>query len=459
MTLRDVFKPLDQRSFDVWHIKSLITTGMGVFTDGYDLSSIGLVLTTVLSYFGVTAGSPEYKLWSSLLAGSALAGAAIGALIFGYLANKGRKKFYGIDVTLMTIGALLQAVVTSPLQLVLVRGLLGVGVGADYVLSPMIMAEHSNAKDRGKLIAFGFGMMWGFGYVVASTLDLVLTSLGVSLSIIWRVVLAAGAIPAVAVVYLRRKIPETPRYLLRIQGDSKAFKEVVKTLAKTDVNVKDEYKDIRTFKDYFARFYKVFITAAVLWFLFDIVAYSGILFGPSKIAPAVGIKNGAVFNLLVEFAFVFPGGIVAILLIDRVGRKPLQTMGFLGMFASLMLFSLTRSSIPVIGAFTLYGLTQFFSQAGPGSISASGMLGVELAPTKVRGLVQAMTVAAGRTGAVITAFLFPYLPLNVAIGILSVVALAAAVLTYFGIPETKGRPLEESSGEIKVVEIEEKSKE
>ena len=357
----------------------------------------------------------------------------------------------------MTIGALLQAVVTSPLQLVLVRGLLGVGVGADYVLSPMIMAEHSNAKDRGKLIALGFGMMWGFGFVAAATLDLALTSLGVSPNIVWRVVLAAGAIPAVAVIYLRRKIPETARYLLRIQGDSKAFKELVETLARTDVYIKGEYKDINTFRDYFARFYKVFIIAAVLWFLFDIVAYSGILFGPSKIAPAVGIKNGAVFNLLVEFLFTFPGGIVAILLIDRIGRKPLQTVGFLGMFASLMLFSSTRSSLPAIGAFMLYGLMNFFQQAGPGSISA-GLLGVELAPTKVRGVVQSTTVAAGRIGAIITSFLFPYLPLNVTISILSIVALIAAVLTYFGIPETKGRPLEESSSEVTVIEeVEEKS--
>ena len=73
---------------------------MGVFTDGYDLSSIGLVLTTVLSYFGVATSSADYKLLTSPLTGSALAGAAIGALILGYLSNKGRKKFYGIDVTL-----------------------------------------------------------------------------------------------------------------------------------------------------------------------------------------------------------------------------------------------------------------------------------------------------------------------------------------------------------------------
>jgi putative MFS transporter len=182
--------------------------------------------------------------------------------------------------------------------------------------------------------------------------------------------------------------------------------------------------------------------------------YAGILFGPSKIAPAVGIKNGAVFNLLIEFLFIVPGGIVAILSIDRMGRKPLQTVGFLGMFASLMLFSSTGSSLPAIGAFVLYGLMNFFQQAGPLSITGSGMLGVELAPTKVRGVVQSTTVAAGRTGAFLTTFLFPYLPLNVAIGILSIVALIAAVLTYFGIPETKGKPLEESSSEV---EVEEKS--
>ncbi|MFP3260464.1 MAG: MFS transporter, partial [Sulfolobus sp.] len=55
MNLKDVFKPLDERNFDVWHIKSLITTGMGVFTDGYDLSSIGIVLTTVLASFGINS--------------------------------------------------------------------------------------------------------------------------------------------------------------------------------------------------------------------------------------------------------------------------------------------------------------------------------------------------------------------------------------------------------------------
>jgi len=457
MNLKDVFKPLDERNFDVWHIKSLITTGMGVFTDGYDLSSIGIVLTTVLASFGITSKSPSYTLWESLISGSAFIGAAIGAILFGFLSNKGRKTFYGVDVALMTVGALLQAIVPNALALVLVRGLLGLGVGADYVLSPMIMGEHSNVKDRGKLMAFGFGMMWGFGATTAAAIALALEAIGVSPDIIWRVVLAAGAIPAVSVIYLRRKIPETPRYLLRIKGDAQEFRKVVKTLAKSDVNIDSSYKDINTFGDYFARFGKIFAAAAILWFLFDIVSYSGILFGPSSIAKSLGINNSAIFQFIVEFAFIVPGGLVAIMTLDKIGRKPMQTMGFIGMFASLLLFSALKAYIPAIGALILYGLSNFFMQAGPGSISGSGILGVEVAPTKVRGVVQAMTVTAGRIGAALTAFVFPYL-FNAygevfAVTFLSIVALVAAIVTWFFIPETKGKPLEESSKETEVIKV------
>ena len=451
MKISDYFKPLDQRNFDVWHIKSLLTTGMGVFTDGYDLSSIGIVLTTVLATFGITSKSPDYTLWDSLVAGSALIGAAVGAIIFGLLANKGRKTFYGIDVALMTVGAVLQAFVATPLELVLVRALLGLGVGADYVLSPMIMGEHSNAKDRGKLIAFGFGMMWGFGATLSAVIALGLEAAGVPSNIVWRVVLAAGAIPAASVIYLRRKIPETPRYLLRIKGDVEKFRDVVKTLAKTDVQINGNTKDINTFSDYFARFWKVFISAALLWFLFDIVAYSGILFGPSDIASSVGIHNSAIFQFITEFAFVVPGGIVAILTIDRVGRKPMQILGFIGMAVALLMFAALHTVVPAIIALIMYGMYDFFMQAGPGSISASGLLGVELAPTKVRGTIQSITVAAGRTGATLTSFVFPYFfhmyGESFAIGFLSTLAFVAAALTYFGVPETKNKPLEVASGE------------
>ncbi|MCG3109572.1 putative sialic acid transporter [Metallosphaera sp. J1] len=453
--MKDLFKPLDEKKLSFFHFKSLITTGMGVFTDGYDLSSIGIVLLLVLSEFGVTSKSPDYVSITAGISGSALAGAAVGAIIFGILSNQGRKKFYGIDVGLMTLGALLQAFVTDPTQLIIVRFLLGLGVGADYVLSPMIMAEHANAKDRGKIIALGFGLFWGFGATTAAILYLALQAAGVPPSLIWRIVLAAGAIPSASVIYLRRKIPETARFLGRIKGDVEGVKDVIREVTGTEVNLSSKIKDETSFTQYIKRNLGLFISAIILWFLFDIVAYSGILFGPSIIANSLGINSG-VFQLLIEGGFTVPGGIIALSLIDRVGRKPLQVIGFVVMAISLVSFAFYKSYAgatfsPVL-AFFLYGLQNLGSQAGPGSVSASGILGVELAPTKVRGLVQSLTVAGGRIGATLTSFVFPSLfqhyGESFAVYFLATIAAVAAVITFVAIPETKGKPLEESSNEV-----------
>ena len=455
--MKDVFKPLDEKRLSFFHVKSLITTGMGVFTDGYDLSSIGIVLLLVLSEFGITSKSPDYVSLTAAISGSALAGAAIGAIMFGLLSNQGRKKFYGIDVALMTVGALLQAFVTDPTELIIVRFLLGIGVGADYVLSPIIMAEHANAKDRGQIIALGFGLFWGFGATLAAILYLALQAAGVPPSLVWRIVLAAGAIPSASVIYLRRKIPETARFLGRIRGDTEGVKEVIREVTRTEVNLTSNLKDNTSFSEYFRRNWALFLSACMLWFLFDIVAYSGILFGPSLIASSLGINSG-VFQLLIEGAFTIPGGIIALSLIDRVGRKPLQVVGFVVMAVALMSFAFYKSSAgtsfsPVI-AFFLYGLQNLGSQAGPGSVSASGILGVELAPTKVRGLVQSLTVASGRIGATLTSFVFPSLfheyGESFAVYFLATIAAIAAVITLVAIPETKRKPLEESSREVSI---------
>ncbi|WP_054837856.1 MFS transporter [Sulfuracidifex metallicus] len=467
------FKSLDETRLNFFHFKNLFTTGMGVFTDGYDLSSIGIVLGLVLSSYGIKEGSSSYVLYDSLVAGSALVGAAIGALIFGQLSRMGRKKFYGIDVGLMTVGALLQALAPNAATLIAIRFLLGMGIGADYVLSPMIMAEHTNAKDRGKIIALGFGMFWGFGATTAAAITLVLSSIHISPDIIWRIVLAAGAIPAASVIYLRRKIPETARYLGRIKGDLEEMKEVIREITNSqNVNVDNDLKDNKTLRYYFRRNFRTFFGAMVLWFLFDIAAYSSILFGPTSIAKVLGLTP-SLFQFVTEFAFTVPGGIMAILLIDRVGRKPLQVVGFLGMASFLLAFStylsVTGTTLdiktgalvigpafsPLLGIF-LYGMFNFMEQAGPGSISASGMLGVELSPTRVRGEVQSFTVAAGRIGASISSFIFPSLMatygISFAITFLSILMFTAAIITLLVIPETRSKPLEVSSGELETIE-------
>ena len=155
----------------------------------------------------------------------------VGALIFGMLGQRGRKTFYGLDMLVMAIAAIAQMFVPGIWWLVAVRFVLGLGIGGDYVLSPTIMSEHANQKDRGKLLALGFATMSQLGPIVAALLALLLLSgLHVSHDLTWRIVLGAGAIPALSVLYLRRRMPETARYLARLADNREGAAEVVKSV-------------------------------------------------------------------------------------------------------------------------------------------------------------------------------------------------------------------------------------
>jgi len=451
---------LDQTPFSRFHVRAMITTGMGVFTDGYDLVSISVVLPLVLHSLGV-AKLTGFQ--SSLLVSAALLGSAAGALLFGVLANAGRKRYYGIDVLLMAIAALAQAFVGSVGQLIAVRTLLGVGVGADYVLSPMIMAEHANARDRGKTLTVGFSLMWVLGAASAALLQIILDCLGLPPDWQWRITLAAGVIPAASVIVLRRRLPETPRYYAHIKSDGDALKAVVAHVAGADAAATVETGSVGlSVRDYFARYWRRFAMVCILWFVYDIVIYAAGLFGPSLLSKSVGLTP-AEFQLLNFLVFSVPGSLLAVLLVDRWGRKPLQAWGFVLMGVMLGIYALTyhpQAGAPLWGialfasplwALGLYGLFILWNQAGPGSISGAGMLGVEMAATRVRGLVQGLSVTAGRLGAALGVFVFPALfaakGQAFAMGFLGAMALLGALLTIFGVPETSKVSLEHSGGD------------
>ena len=448
MSATHAFVTLDEQKFKRFHWLTLFTTGMGVFTDGYDLSSIGIVLPLVLASFGVTKLT---GLESGALAGSALVGAAVGAIIFGLLAQNGRKKFYGYDVMLMAVMAFAQIFAPTLWWLIAIRFVLGIGVGADYVLSPTIMAEHSNRPDRGKKIAIGFGVMWQSGAMVAALLSLALIGSGVSPDLRWRIVLAFGAIPALSVLYLRRKMPETARYLARLEGDQAAASDVVRQISGAPAQ-QAPARDRRKFGEVFAAHAGPIFGAALVWMLFDVVIYSGILFGPSLIAQSLGMSP-AIFALLISVVFILPAAVAGALLIDRIGRKPLTVLGFVGSAISLGLFAWLHDAAmaaPALGL-ALFGIYNVMIVVGPGTTAGAGILGVEVSPTRIRSFGQAVTVVGGRIGASFSAFVFPVLFGVIGeqgvIWALAATSVVGAVATMLVIPETARRSLEEINGD------------
>ena len=448
MSATHAFVTLDEQKFKRFHWLTLFTTGMGVFTDGYDLSSIGIVLPLVLASFGVTKLT---GLESGALAGSALVGAAVGAILFGLLAQNGRKKFYGYDVMLMAVMAFAQIFAPTLWWLIAIRFVLGIGVGADYVLSPTIMAEHSNRPDRGKKIAIGFGVMWQAGAMIAALLSLALIGSGVSPDLRWRIVLAFGAIPALSVLYLRRKMPETARYLARLEGDQAAASDVMRQISGAAAQ-QAPARDRRKFGEVFAAHAGPIFGAALVWMLFDVVIYSGILFGPSLIAQSLGMSP-AIFALLISVVFILPAAVAGALLIDRIGRKPLTVLGFVGSAISLGLFAWLHDAAmaaPALGL-ALFGIYNVMIVVGPGTTAGAGILGVEVSPTRIRSFGQAVTVVGGRIGASFSAFVFPVLFGVIGeqgvIWALAATSVVGAIATMLVIPETARRSLEEINGD------------
>jgi MFS family permease len=431
-----VFTVLDEQKFKLFHWRTTLTTGLGVFCDGYDLSSVGIVLPLILASFGQASLS---SLESATLAASALVGAAFGALLFGVLGQSGRKRFYGLDVLILGVTALAQAFAPNIDWLIAIRFLLGIGVGADYVLSPVIMAEHANRRDRGMALGLGFGTMWPLGALAAGLLNLLLQGVGISPDLQWRIVLAAGAIPALSVLYLRRRMPETARFLARVAGEKEHAARVIHQISGTRTDVPEA--DRRPFRKVFSRHSGPIFAAALLWLIYDLVIYAGILFGPSLIAGSIGLQP-VTFSLLLELMFVIPPSVLmSVFIIDRIGRKPLQVWGFL--FGALIvgIFALMQDRLlaaPFL-AFAVYG---FFNVAmtGPGLVSGAGILGVELAPTRIRSVAQAITVAGGRVGAALSGFAFPLLFAGIgqagAYWVMAALALLGALLTQILVPET-----------------------
>jgi MFS family permease len=439
------FAVLDEQKFGAYHWRAMLVTGLGVFCDGYDISSIALVLTSTLATYHVAHHDvPIMKAW---LAAAALVGSMAGALAFGMLAQRGRKRFYGLDALILGVAALAQAFMPSVWLLVACRFVLGIGVGADYVLSPTIMAEHANRKDRGKAIGLGFGTMWPIGALTAALVKLLLDSFHVPPDLVWKLVLAGGAIPALGVMYFRRRMPESARYLARVAADQQAAQAAI-AVATGGETAPPPSIDTRPFWQVFRQHARLIFAGALLWMLYDLVVYAAILFGPDIIAQNLGIP-ASIYQIETELIFVIPPSILmSWFIIDKIGRKPLQVWGFLAGAAILGIFAWMRTvpAIPALAAYIVFGLFNV-AQTGPGLVSGAGVYGVELAPTRIRSVAQSITVIGGRIGAAISGFVFPLLNAQlgfvVTIAGLAVLSLIGGIASQLLVPETTSRSLED----------------
>eukprot|EP00158_Paraphelidium_tribonemae_P010238 Partr_v1_DN41087_c0_g1_i1_m36242 putative phosphate transporter len=285
-----VLASLDNAKTSLFHIKTVAIAGMGFFTDAYDLFSIGL-LTKLIGriYYG---GHMPINI-AAALSSVALCGTLAGQLLFGYLGDKfGRKSVYGLTLWLMVVASIGSGLSfgNSPDAVIgtlcFWRFMLGLGVGGDYPLSATIMSEYSSIKNRGAFVAAVFAMQ-GTGILVAAAVTVIVSAAFHNLApqspqnadYVWRIVLTFSAIPTVATMYLRNKMPETARYTMQVAHDeAKASKDMSGVLGQAVVAEDSSAIRRQTWREFVKVYGSRLFGCAMCWFLLDIAFYSQGLF-------------------------------------------------------------------------------------------------------------------------------------------------------------------------------------
>ena len=462
---RRILSALDTTRVQRFHFRTIVVAGMGFFTDAYDLFVISLVIPILVALQpGGTIGKSEL----ALLGAAALMGAAVGQVLFGWLGDRlGRRRVYGFTLSLMAIGAVGSALsvslggLSTLTVLILWRFVLGVGVGGDYPLSATIMSEYSNVQSRGRLVASVFAMQ-GFGLLAGAGVSLGVVYFVPNLDLAWRVILGLGALPAVLTIYYRLRIPETPRFDLA-RGKVGAAAQTVGAITGVTVAPSSTGSSLGVPFRQILRSYGILIFGtAASWFLLDIAFYSTSIFNP-LILKQIGFASAASYpaleqvrrlalgNVLITLVASVPGYWAAVALIDRVGRRPLQYIGF-GVMAAAFLFLSTDwiSLETVLPAFlAIYGLTFFFANLGPNTTTF--VYPSEVFPTAFRTTGHGIAAASGKIGAVVAVFVFATFyqvyGLPWFFGLLAAVSFVGFLLTLALLPETSQRSLEDVSGE------------
>ncbi len=429
----------------------ILSAGL-IALDGFDFFIIGVAMPFIQRDFGLSAG------WVGAIATAALVGALIGSLTLGPITDQvGRQRMLIVDIGLFLAASLGSAFAWNAGSLLFFRFLVGVGIGADYPISVSYITENVPTRLRGRMVigAFSFqsiGALLGalVGWVTIWTFQQIAPELAITYA--WRWMLGVGVALSVAVGGLRLLfLLESPSYYLT-KGDYELASEAASELLEKPITLKlEESTDSPTTQNqelsplgYGDLFSPAYIRqtglASVPWFLQDIATYGIGIFTPTIIAALAfsdaesllmremaSAKGAAVVNIFLVLGFA-----IAVLAIDRVGRIPLQVIGFIGMATGLGILSFSESTAQIWLLFAGFVLFNLMMNLGPNSTTF--LLSGEVFPSAIRASGAGLAGAIAKSGAVLGTLSLPIL--QETIGIISLlrllagICLLAAVITY-----------------------------
>lgn len=438
--------PLTRPMWMLW----ILSAGL-IALDGFDFFIIGVAMPFIRRDFGLSAG------WVGAIATAALAGALVGSLTLGPVTDKvGRQLMLVVDIGLFIVASAATALAWNAWSLLVFRFLVGVGIGADYPISVAYITENIPARLRGRMVigAFSFqsvGALLGalVGWVTIWGFQQVAPELATGYA--WRWMLGVGIVLSVLVGGLRLLfLLESPSYYLakgKYEEASKAASELLGKPVHLEPISPDETAAAAVnttalgYGDLFSPAYRRQTALASLpWFLQDIATYGIGIFTPTIIA-ALTFSQGETL-LVQEMAsargaaivnvFLVVGFLLAVLLVDRVGRIPLQIVGFVGMAVGLCILSFAGSTAQIVWLFVGFILFNLTMNLGPNSTTF--LLSGEVFPAAIRASGAGLAGGIAKAGAVLGALALPILQESIGVAellrSLAILCILAAIITY-----------------------------
>lgn len=445
-----------------------VVAAIGGFLFGYDTAVISGTIAQVSIQFQLDAISQGWYV------GCALVGSIFGVLCAGVLSDSfGRKKTLFVAAVLFTISALACALSDTFHQLVAARIVGGIGIGVVSIISPLYISEMSVAQYRGRLVSL-YQLAVTVGFLGAYLVNFVLLdysfkgaeNLG-NLSLrhifyeeVWRSMLGMAAVPAVIFFATLFFIPESPRWLVLKQRNRQAS-SILKRLYGSEQSANYELQQImmatgRTHKTNWRMLFEpgirkaVFIGAAIA-ILGQFMGVNAVLYYGPSIFESSGLSGGdsLFYQVMVGLVNVLTT-ILAVFVIDKIGRKKLVYYGVSSMIVFLLLIALYFIGGTSLGLPNGFLLVCFLAYVFSCAISISAVIWVllsEMYPAKVRGMAMSIAGFSLWIGTYLIGQLTPWLLENLTSGgtflLFAFMCIPYMLIVWKLVPETTGKSLEE----------------
>jgi len=458
-------------------IRVALIVALGGFLMGFDAS----VISGVVGFIG-----PEFDL-TKIQIGWAVASltltSTLAMMTAGPISDRfGRRPVLRVAAILFTLSAIASAVAPDYLTLVIARMVGGLGVGAALIIAPMYIAEIAPADIRGRMVSFN-QLNIVIGISVAYFSNFLILSLGQSdlawaqsLRIgdwTWRWMLGVEAIPAIVYFLALFLVPESPRWLVMRGKAEEALKilsrvsgkvQAEKDLGAVQKSLDDEaHLEKGSLKDLFLPAMRLVLTIGiVIAVLQQITGINSVFFYAPMIFEQSGIGTDASFMQAVLVGIVnVVATVVAIALIDKLGRRPLLISGLIIIASSMLLLAYSFSTasygpggelIDMNATLVLIGILSFVAGFGISLGPVMWVLFSELFPNRLRGIAISFCGLINSSISFLVQLVFPWELENFGPATTFLIygsfAIVGLIFVLRVLPETKGRSLEELQAEL-----------